>query len=79
MGPPDGPAVSSAQIARDQNWGRLAVPFLGPPLVKNCPLERGFNDHQCSSKTRSSSCKTTLMATVVQAIIVMHIAVKAQL
>ena len=33
MGPPDGPAFSSAQIARDQNWGRLADPFLGPPCV----------------------------------------------
>ena len=33
MGPPDGPAFSSAQIARDQNWGRLADPFLGPPFV----------------------------------------------
>ena len=30
---PDGLSFSSAQMARDQNWGRLADPILGPPFA----------------------------------------------
>ena len=44
QGPPDGPSFSSAQMARDQNWGRLADPILGPPFAQNCELQRGFDN-----------------------------------
>ena len=63
MGPPDGPSFSSAQIARDQNWGRLADPILGPSFAENCELEPDFNDQPAFAKHVLQVPKTILMAT----------------
>ena len=63
LGPPDGPSFSSAQMARDQNWGRLADPILGPPFAQNCELERGFDNQPAFSKHVLQVPKTIPMAT----------------
>ena len=50
-------------MARDQNWGRLADPILGPPFAQNCELERGFDNQPAFSKHVLQVPKTIPMAT----------------
>ena len=57
------PQFWSRAICAELKAGPSGGPIFGAAFCIKLPAGACFNDHQCPSKTRSSSCKTLLMAT----------------